>query len=351
MRGAPLLDDDVDSIAIAGKPFRHHKQRSSPPESMRPSCMRGMSFDDDDDDKEGVRNTATQRPAILKDIVLDDNNAAKGSPQKLGNKAGVPVDSALAQSIGNKSTVPTAIKMEKETGGTPPPVTSRPSKMRGAPLLDDDVDSIAIAGKPLYHKQSSPPPEYMRPSCMRGMSFDDDDDDKEGARSTATLCPTLLKDIVLDDNNAVKGSPQKLGNKEGVSVDSSLARSVRNKPTEPKAIKMEKEMGGTSSLGKQHRPTNAFIANKQERKSLKPTDTTLVKAQAEEKRDEASKKCYMWYARMGQPDRANMKRRVAALPQSCDITVEDVELLPWIGNGKMLSVKAMNMLFTGPDAE
>jgi hypothetical protein len=223
--------------------------------------------------------------------------------------------------------------------------------MRGAPLLDDDVDSIAIAGKPLYHKQSSPPPEYMRPSCMRGMSFDDDDDDKEGARSTATLCPTLLKDIVLDDNNAVKGSPQKLGNKDGVSVDSSLARSVRNKPTEPKAIKMEKEMGGTSSLGKQHRPTNAFIANKQERKSLKPTDTTLVKAQAEEKRDEASKKCYMWYARMGQPDRANMKRRVAALPQSCDITVEDVELLPWIGNGKMLSVKAMNMLFTGPDAE
>ena len=63
------------------------------------------------------------------------------------------------------------------------------------------------------------------------------------------------------------------------------------------------------------------------------------------------KKCYMWYARMGQPDRENMKRRVAALPPHCNIYVEDVDLLPWICFGTVLSVKAMNELFMGDDAE
>ena len=63
------------------------------------------------------------------------------------------------------------------------------------------------------------------------------------------------------------------------------------------------------------------------------------------------KKCYMWYARMGQPDRENMKRRVAALPAHCNIYVEDVDLLPWICYGTVLSVKSMNELFMGDDAE
>lgn len=63
------------------------------------------------------------------------------------------------------------------------------------------------------------------------------------------------------------------------------------------------------------------------------------------------KKCYMWYARMGQPDRENMKRRVAALPSHCNIYPEDVDLLPWSGYGTVLSVKAMNELFVGDDAD
>jgi hypothetical protein len=52
----------------------------------------------------------------------------------------------------------------------------------------------------------------------------------------------------------------------------------------------------------------------------------------------------MWYARMGQPSRNDMKRRVAKL-KNCDITVEDVDELPWICNGAMLSVPRMNNLF------
>jgi hypothetical protein len=68
--------------------------------------------------------------------------------------------------------------------------------------------------------------------------------------------------------------------------------------------------------------------------------------------EERRKKCYMWYARLGQPNRETMKRKVAALPDSCDITIEEVNALPWVGGGMCLSVKAMNELFLNPeDAE
>ena len=56
-------------------------------------------------------------------------------------------------------------------------------------------------------------------------------------------------------------------------------------------------------------------------------------------------KCYMWYARMGQPNRDAMKRRVAKL-KDCDITVEDVDELPWMCGGAMVSVREMNDLIS-----
>jgi hypothetical protein len=66
------------------------------------------------------------------------------------------------------------------------------------------------------------------------------------------------------------------------------------------------------------------------------------------KEDRATKeKCYMWYARLGQPNRELFKRKVAALHKSCDITVDDVDCLPWLGDGALLSVRKMNELFMG----
>jgi hypothetical protein len=57
--------------------------------------------------------------------------------------------------------------------------------------------------------------------------------------------------------------------------------------------------------------------------------------------------CYAWYSRMGQPDRETMKKRVAKLGNNCDITVDDVDCLPWMMNGLRISVKAMNELIHG----
>jgi len=73
-------------------------------------------------------------------------------------------------------------------------------------------------------------------------------------------------------------------------------------------------------------------------------DTAPVRLEDEEKK----KNCLMWYSRMGQPNRTNMKRRVADLDQSFNITAEDVDLLPWTGSGMMLRVKDTNKLMLGP---
>jgi hypothetical protein len=82
------------------------------------------------------------------------------------------------------------------------------------------------------------------------------------------------------------------------------------------------------------------------RKSHTPVvETSKVGTEADgptgELTDDKRRKCYMWYYRLGLPNRDRMMEKVAAL-KSCDITVEDVGLLPWIGGGATLSVPDTN---------
>jgi len=65
--------------------------------------------------------------------------------------------------------------------------------------------------------------------------------------------------------------------------------------------------------------------------------------------DEANRKrekCWMWYARLGQPDYKRMKTLVAGMPPSCEITEDDVDLLPWVWGGRACDVHGMNKLIT-----
>ena len=83
---------------------------------------------------------------------------------------------------------------------------------------------------------------------------------------------------------------------------------------------------------------------------IRPMEAASRRKKKEEKpkiqlTEEKKRKCYMWYARLGQPNRAQMIHAVVQLPKSCDITVEDVEALPWIMGGALLPVKEMNELF------
>jgi hypothetical protein len=58
------------------------------------------------------------------------------------------------------------------------------------------------------------------------------------------------------------------------------------------------------------------------------------------------RKCYMWYNRLGNPTRERMKQRVMKMQQSneCDITVDDVDALPWIAGGTLISQTELNKL-------
>lgn len=80
-----------------------------------------------------------------------------------------------------------------------------------------------------------------------------------------------------------------------------------------------------------------------------PRRKRAEEAKKKEVNVELRMKCYMWYARMGQPNRDAMKRRVAKLTD-CDITVEDVDELPWICGGSMVSVREMNDLISNNKA-
>lgn len=57
---------------------------------------------------------------------------------------------------------------------------------------------------------------------------------------------------------------------------------------------------------------------------------------------EVRRKCYTWYARLGQPNREQMKRLIARMSSSCGIKTSDIDKLAWINNGDRISVSAMN---------
>ncbi len=57
---------------------------------------------------------------------------------------------------------------------------------------------------------------------------------------------------------------------------------------------------------------------------------------------EVRDKLIFWYGRLGYPTRDEMIKKVARLPESCGIRAEDVELLPWIMNGRMIRTKDLH---------
>jgi hypothetical protein len=67
---------------------------------------------------------------------------------------------------------------------------------------------------------------------------------------------------------------------------------------------------------------------------------------------ETGKKCYMWYARLGQPNKAQFIKKVQTMldeGKPIGFKVKDVEALPWVAGGSMLSVSKMNRLFLHPE--
>jgi hypothetical protein len=132
---------------------------------------------------------------------------------------------------------------------------------------------------------------------------------------------------------------------------------VENPPDVAAPSKDEKELKkGTDHFKDQEKSAEVPMNDAREseetpkqHKPAKPADTTNTedaKAVNLEFRRK-SLACFDWYKRMAQPNRADMKRRVADMPESCGITVADIDRLPWVNGDKRLDVMGIQKLIRG----
>ena len=77
--------------------------------------------------------------------------------------------------------------------------------------------------------------------------------------------------------------------------------------------------------------------------TAKNKEETSLKKKMKVLTEEERRKCYMWYDRMGRPTRDKMKQRIP-LMKDCDISLEDVDALPWMCRGTMISQSELNKL-------
>jgi hypothetical protein len=78
---------------------------------------------------------------------------------------------------------------------------------------------------------------------------------------------------------------------------------------------------------------------------VEPSDYAEMQKVVEVEKRRKCKEAFKWYARMGQPNCVDMKRRVAAMPKSCNIDASYIDELPWTPGRKRLSVIEMNKLY------
>jgi hypothetical protein len=81
--------------------------------------------------------------------------------------------------------------------------------------------------------------------------------------------------------------------------------------------------------------------NIRQAKANKPAELDMSEAA---RRDRA----YQWYSRCGQPNRKDLKRRIAVMKKSdAGVSTEDVDLLPWNFNGSLINVSKMISMSLG----
>lgn len=128
-------------------------------------------------------------------------------------------------------------------------------------------------------------------------------------------------------------------NAEENAVESQSPAAVTSDTTAPLA-------NDTETVPPENRdPPRRRALHRQRSRSLTEIRVVRTESSSEELSGTRRRDLLMWYNRMKTPNREEMKRRVAKLPSSCDITPDDVDLLPWRCNGKYLDVRIMTKYF------
>jgi hypothetical protein len=290
-RGASFADDDDSGIPEAPQePLDNPPKRKR---GMRPSNIRGASFDSDDGSVVERPQVHSMRPSTMRGASFEDDNCVPEKPYDLQDNIIMPKRGV------------------------------RPSTTRGASFGDDDGGGISEAPQEPF--DSSPKRKRgMRPSNIRGASFGDDDDDggcvPEKPAQEPDARASIIHGALLVDENGPTQSPVKHVENQLITSDPKPADTADTATTE-------------IIIGEKSRAID----------SVPPKEKSAVELEKLRK----CKECYEWYTRMGHPNRAYMKRHVADMPVSCDITADDVDELPWTTGGKRLSVIGVNKLILG----
>jgi hypothetical protein len=204
----------------------------------------------------------------------------------------------------------------------------RGNATRGTSVNPDPTPSASTeSGPPMVRKVNRS--ISLRPGTVRGSSFDEDES-KQPQRAFSVRPDTLRGESIHDNESPPEKGPsdrQKLNRHRSSPDDIASMKFVGGQAIDPNSVASALTMSSTSDS-----TVSTEVSSK-----LPP----MTEAEKQVKRE----KCYIWYARMGLPNRKDMKRRVSEMPESCGITADDVDLLPWVAGGMSLSVKKMNELF------
>lgn len=231
-------------------------------------------------------------------------------------------------------------------------------------MMDESLrmqDVVQTAGEKPKNMRSSLPEinvgELPQLASMEDVSEDVDDektepstDQEEGVEESDE---EEIEDLFDTDDEA--------GDGDNANSNGKKKRRKKKKKGDDAGVAPRKgrDLGGAAGDDNRSRPTRRMPART---RSSSLTDFDRMKArrdhyleikskeleEGEEKRELTIKQkrdLLMWYNRMKTPNRQRMKERVALLPSSCDITPDDVELLPWLCKGRYLDLRVMNQYF------
>ena len=207
----------------------------------------------------------------------------------------------------------------------------------------DDLDEVEDIAEPYTDDVSE---SETADSEIDDVSTSDGDDEKLGDENTVeeieednvnivTENPDSHVDDVSESETAASDEGEDVVVEEAMPVARSDANTEQHLPTTSnKSIATI-----PSALYEKSNITMGQLDRKVEPMKPEPVAKKELKVLSDDER----RKCYMWYDRMGRPTRDKMKQRIP-LMKDCDITLEDVDALPWMMRGAMISQSELNKL-------
>jgi len=198
-------------------------------------------------------------------------------------------------------------------------------------------DAVELAPEKCQSLRSSMPEINVGETEPDLIVGEDDENTEPSTDQDDAACDQSEKEEVIEDE---------------LDTDNEGKKKRRGRRVEINTKQGESDDGGVEPRRRRPQRTRSSSLTDLDRMKARRDHWVTVKAKELEQRKETKeltikqkRDLLMWYNRMKCPNMQRMKARVALLPRSCDITPEDVELLPWRCKGRYLDIRVMNEYF------